>query len=77
MEITVDELNTLLQKEFERGRSVRIIDSVSGFSSIPSYTIDNDPCKACPNNPANGGSGICHCILGNRITYSANTETIS
>lgn len=27
-------------------------------SYIPEY------CKACPNHPSNGGSGICHCILG-------------
>ena len=23
-----------------------------------------DACKNCPNSPANGGSGICHCTLG-------------
>jgi len=22
------------------------------------------PCAFCPNNPSNGGSGICNCILG-------------
>ena len=22
------------------------------------------PCTDCTNNPANGGSGICHCVLG-------------
>ena len=28
------------------------------------------PCKNCPNNPSNGGTGICHCILGcPTITY--------
>ena len=29
------------------------------------YTVSNvlDACKQCSNNPANGGSGICHCIL--------------
>lgn len=39
----------------------------------PSYTesISNfpDACKSCSNNPANGGSGICHCILGQRVVY--------
>ena len=25
------------------------------------------PCISCPNNSLNGGSGICHCILGNPI----------
>ena len=24
----------------------------------------SDPCEHCPNNPKNGGSGVCHCILG-------------
>ena len=30
------------------------------------YTVSNvlDACRQCSNNPANGGSGICHCILG-------------
>ncbi len=29
-----------------------------------------EPCKTCSNHPSNGGSGICHCILGtpNKIT---------
>lgn len=26
-------------------------------------------CNSCPNNRKNGGSGICHCILGSNITY--------
>lgn len=25
---------------------------------------DSSPCKYCSNNPRNGGSGVCHCILG-------------
>ena len=29
-----------------------------------SNSFDKYPCKHCNNNPANGGSGICHCILG-------------
>ena len=24
----------------------------------------SSPCEHCPNNPKNGGSGVCHCILG-------------
>lgn len=40
------------------------------------YNIDNllnykkdisDYCKTCPNNPKNGGRGICNCILGSPI----------
>lgn len=29
----------------------------------------NDPCEHCSNNPKNGGSGICHCILGQSVVY--------
>lgn len=25
---------------------------------------DSSSCKYCSNNPRNGGSGVCHCILG-------------
>ena len=28
-----------------------------------------DPCSHCTTHPINGGSGVCHCILGNRVTY--------
>ena len=27
------------------------------------------PCMGCSNNPINGGSGICHCILGTPVIY--------
>ena len=27
------------------------------------------PCRNCPNHPMNGGTGICHCILGNSVRY--------
>lgn len=29
----------------------------------------NEVCKHCSNNPENGGSGICHCTLGQRAVY--------
>lgn len=28
------------------------------------YTTYGSPCDCCSNNPKNGGSGICDCILG-------------
>ena len=27
-------------------------------------SFENEACKNCSNHPKNGGSGICHCILG-------------
>ena len=32
--------------------------------TYPGYT---DACKNCSNFPANGGSGVCHCILGSSV----------
>ncbi len=26
-----------------------------------------NPCSSCSNNPMNGGSGVCHCILGQPV----------
>lgn len=31
--------------------------------NYPYYPIPAT-CQKCPNHPSNGGSGICHCILG-------------
>lgn len=28
---------------------------------------ESSPCVHCSNNPKNGGSGVCHCILGQRV----------
>ena len=28
-----------------------------------------DACKHCSNNPNNGGSGVCNCILGGPVVY--------
>lgn len=32
------------------------------YSHINNYK--QSPCDGCSNNPKNGGSGICHCTLG-------------
>ena len=74
MEITIEELNILLQREFERGKS-----SNQTITYIPNMNFDYkssipEPCKSCPNHPSNGGSGMCNCILGDTTTYSTITE---
>ena len=39
---------------------------ISKISNLTIGTDSNVPlaCKGCSNHPSNGGSGICHCILG-------------
>lgn len=86
MEISVSELNELLQKEFDRGRQcpipkinspyVQIEDWKPQFYTISSNGKDNIPeaCKNCSNHPSNGGSGLCHCTLGREpIMYTTTT----
>lgn len=31
--------------------------------------FDHANCEHCPNNPKNGGNGVCACILGCPIIY--------
>ena len=35
---------------------------------VVSDSVYPNNCKYCGNNPENGGSGVCHCILGNPTT---------
>ena len=74
MEITIEELNILLQKEFERGKS-----SNQTMTYIPNMNFDYkssipEPCKSCPIHPSNGGSGMCNCILGDTTTCSIDNK---
>lgn len=54
-----------------------LVDEIDWDSGLQKWTIgDNeldklvfstkDVCNGCQNNPLNGGSGICNCILGQR-----------
>jgi hypothetical protein len=83
MKITTKELNELLQKEYERGRQSAINDLKQGEPikpiesppiSIQAKDYIPEACRLCPSYPSNGGSGICHCILGLQpISYSTTT----
>lgn len=86
MEISVSELNELLQKEFDRGRQCPIPQINTPYVQIKDwkpeiYTTfdlkDNVPeaCKNCSNHPSNGGSGLCHCILGLTPVKCTTNET--
>jgi len=49
---------------------IRIPYGQDYFSSpVTDKTYIPDSCQSCGNHPNNGGSGVCHCILGNQITY--------
>ena len=39
-----------------------------GIFQVPSDA--SDPCEFCSNNPKNGGTGVCLCILGNKTKWN-------
>lgn len=68
MEITVEELNKLLEKASE--------DAFKRYNYTPTcwHEISKgmwipEACRNCSNHPSNGGSGICQCILGQTVIY--------
>ena len=63
MEISVEELNELLDKARKDA-----FKRYNQFYTTSDYYIPN-ACKNCSNHPSNGGSGICQCILGQRVIY--------
>lgn len=71
-----EELLRQLQKSIEqlteevKDLKKQLAEKQDNFPIIPTspvYTeVDNIPlaCRSCSNHPSNGGSGVCHCILG-------------
>ena len=60
-----DRLNKEIEKlQQEIARLQSIVNIVNDpYSNIPVN------CKNCSQHPSNGGSGICHCILGSQVVY--------
>lgn len=49
----------------ERDGVVRVPFDLDKHATITYNRINNiSPCEYCSNNPKNGGSGICNCIMG-------------
>ncbi len=49
----------------ELARTLLVSDRLLDWDGTSS-SIDSIPnaCRTCSNHPSNGGSGICHCIMG-------------
>lgn len=67
----IDDLLSLVgqipDEEIERMECI-VSEDVWGMVGIVCREYDS-PCSNCSNNPRNGGSGICHCILGTPVIY--------
>ena len=56
---TIEEYSNKLNEGLEEYN-----DNLIKHDLIKDFKIEQSACKNCPNNIKNGGSGICHCILG-------------
>ena len=53
------------------------IDEISEPTGVDFYEllelekqfVSNSACERCPNNPNNGGTGICFCTLASPVIY--------
>jgi len=50
---------------------IEILKEISKQGYLSSFFNSPECCRNCSNNPANGGSGICHCTL----PYMTQTDT--
>lgn len=59
IKVAIDAIEQLIKNEFTPN-----INLDNTYALTTDYIYMPPACKACPNNPNNGGSGICNCILG-------------
>lgn len=64
MEISVEELNELLDKARKDALTSQKWKYVHGDDNNFYTSYIPEACRNCSNHPSNGGSGICQCILG-------------
>jgi len=67
-------LKELLKSDFSKEEILKLIEIFEESNKYFNYTYTysnqtNSYCEYCSNHPKNGGSGICHCILGTPIIY--------
>lgn len=67
---TVEEYSNKLGESLEEYNDNIIKHNLFKDFEIEQSAFKQPACENCPNNSKNGGSGICHCILGQmQVTY--------
>lgn len=66
-----DEVDDVIIKYKEMIDAASDLITNAKISEVPDYNYLSPPNwrAACPNHPTNGGSGICHCVLGTQPVY--------
>jgi len=56
--------------EWEKALLIQGLQETENSKNVTVQSLRSQVCNKCPNNPKNGGSGICNCTLGlPEITY--------
>ena len=55
-----NELVEYVRREFKLPTVITTDKTFDTFLNVP------EACKACPNHPSNGGSGVCFCTVGTK-----------
>lgn len=58
----IDDFIKYAKEEFGYDVIVKKNDQSNIFNDL--FGFENSPCDTCSNNPKNGGSRICSCVLG-------------
>ena len=70
--MTTEEIRTWDKIEINNIANKALISSIIDQHKHDDYCLEafaSKLCAHCLNNPKNGGSGICNCILGNMVVY--------
>lgn len=67
-EQTNDEIRKLAEEVEKLKQEIIRLHAISDIKN-DSYSSIPVNCRNCSNHPSNGGSGICHCILGSQVGY--------
>ena len=58
-----------LEEQKNIREAIEKIAKPTGVNFYDYSEAEPSPCDGCANNPKNGGSGICHCTLGQKMFY--------
>ena len=50
--------------EWEKALLIQGLQETENSKNVTVQSLKSQVCNKCSNNPKNGGSGICNCILG-------------
>ena len=64
---SVEQIGNELVNVVKQQMFPKLPDVITTDKTLPvTYTDIPEACKACPNHPSNGGSGVCFCTLGTK-----------